>query len=304
MFSILECQKLLEEKDKKLVIDIKTVKEHFCSFSVILGKLTIVKACTNDVESDKKLDAESTKLRLDQNLLNELECPICSTYMLPPIYICEAGHSFCSSCNIKMKACPFCQASLKYRRNFTLERLTSAVAYPCQYKDFGCPFISSSSDIEAHQSVCQFSGWKCVFGPKCQRAQNMFEHMKSKHADILIRFGSLQLLDLCDIISDTSNKFYGLCHGEDAFRLSVKFQRAQLFFSLHQFDVPSSRFVYELEVINGDKRLIMTTKCLSIDEPLFPDTCVSIPDIMFTKYAAEGGIFSFKVHLRENFNTR
>lgn len=94
-------------------------------------------------------------------LLVELECPICTAYMTPPIRQCATGHSICEKCRKKLPKCPLCQGRFTEAKNLTLEALARKMHYPCDHKDSGCNAKLSFDVREQHQINCLYKGFKC-----------------------------------------------------------------------------------------------------------------------------------------------
>lgn len=102
------------------------------------------------------------ELRLELNFpqtesndpLKVLECPVCIEYMLPPIFLCDMGHSFCHSCTKKLSVCSFCKSRFTNRRNYALENFAE-MAYPkCRNSRFGCKFRGNLEEVKIHESSC------------------------------------------------------------------------------------------------------------------------------------------------------
>jgi len=91
---------------------------------------------------------------LDRGLFQELECPVCFECMVPPIHMCENGHSICPKCKPKLSNCPSCNKPFLPVRNLALESLArhvtneegqlSSARYPHNVE---CPFARISKDI-------------------------------------------------------------------------------------------------------------------------------------------------------------
>jgi E3 ubiquitin-protein ligase SIAH1 len=77
------------------------------------------------------MDTVASELR--QALLNDLECPVCKQYMLPPICLCVNGHNICKSCRPKMQYCPICRQPFITTKCVSLEKLAAQVEFPCTY---------------------------------------------------------------------------------------------------------------------------------------------------------------------------
>ncbi|KAF5305197.1 hypothetical protein FQA39_LY09285 [Lamprigera yunnana] len=88
-------------------------------------------------------------------------CPICYSIMVPPIVMCELGHSFCGSCFINIDKCPKCRQSLGFLRNVVVERLQMNFIFPCPNEDDGCDFRSTSIVLKRHELFCDFSLINC-----------------------------------------------------------------------------------------------------------------------------------------------
>ncbi|XP_018571584.1 probable E3 ubiquitin-protein ligase sinah [Anoplophora glabripennis] len=160
---------------------------------------------------------------IDEKILQELECPVCNQHMTP-IFICKTGHSICSDCMKRVSLCPNCCDSFSRTRNFTLEKLTSRVNYPCRNKDQGYSFVTTSDKILSHQQNCELSEHPCVFkcGWQGQRF-SIYNHLKLIHPQSLCGVNNLQICDTRD-----KEMFYFL------------YEYGQLFiFSLRQ-DAPNS----------------------------------------------------------------
>ncbi|XP_069680139.1 E3 ubiquitin-protein ligase siah-1-like [Periplaneta americana] len=104
---------------------------------------------------------ESRSNDLSDNLLQELECPICLEYMIPPITMCESGHNICNKCRPRMKKCPNCRQSLLSARNLALENLAKKVKYPCYNRRTGCEEAFPLDEIDKHQSICLHRFYEC-----------------------------------------------------------------------------------------------------------------------------------------------
>ncbi|RZC42198.1 hypothetical protein BDFB_012162 [Asbolus verrucosus] len=60
------------------------------------------------------------------NILDLLECCVCTELMFGGIYICTVGHSLCSKCSRHLRYCPMCNSSMKSTHNISMEKLLKA----------------------------------------------------------------------------------------------------------------------------------------------------------------------------------
>ncbi|KAK9873574.1 hypothetical protein WA026_023131 [Henosepilachna vigintioctopunctata] len=92
---------------------------------------------------------------MDDSILIELECPVCTNLLSPPIRQCATGHSVCSDCFVKLKKCSLCLREFTDSRNFTLESLSLKIKYPCENESYGCQQRLTYSEREDHHRNCR-----------------------------------------------------------------------------------------------------------------------------------------------------
>ncbi|XP_066250037.1 uncharacterized protein [Euwallacea similis] len=169
----------LNRPEKTLEVDIDQMSEMLQNPRKVFAKFGIVKKSKKEIiqimgvqEADSLMVGNSNiktgkekNTHPDEEMLSELECPVCSEFMVPPIYICPTGHSVCSVCKIKVNICPSCRSIFGNGRNFTLEKLTLKVKYPCRNRDIGCGFVSTSENIKNHEKICDLAENPCIL--KC-----------------------------------------------------------------------------------------------------------------------------------------
>lgn len=62
-------------------------------------------------------------------VVNEMNCPVCKDHLQEPIFMCETGHNICGGCkkNLLLPVCPLCKSTVTGQRNFALEAISSKV---------------------------------------------------------------------------------------------------------------------------------------------------------------------------------
>ena len=84
------------------------------------------------LQNTEQLTISDSEPTLNQELSDEISCPICFEEMLPPkqIFCCPNGHPICSNCDQKVKICPVCRQNYvkDSRRNHFAERLIIAIS--------------------------------------------------------------------------------------------------------------------------------------------------------------------------------
>ena len=89
-----------------------------------------------------------------EELLKQLECPVCMDTIPPPIHQCEAGHTICGSCKERLpepRKCPECRVLLGTGRSLALLKLadTAGLTLPCPHTDGGCKESVRYADLQA-----------------------------------------------------------------------------------------------------------------------------------------------------------
>jgi len=120
---------------------------------------------------------------LSNDLLNELECPVCLDYMVPPIKMCQTGHSICQTCRSKLLSCPLCQKVFLEVRNISLENVIHKIHFPCVNKSLGCNAKSPIKQRDAHKGNCPFREYDCSVEncPWSGKLEDIINHWNSKH---------------------------------------------------------------------------------------------------------------------------
>jgi len=121
-----------------------------------------------------------------ENLLSDLECPVCMQYMVPPIKLCTNGHNICSRCRGRVQCCPICRAEFSVIRNLALEHIARRQKYPCANRQSGCLDLFSIEHIAEHSAVCVYGKIKCPFklNKNCSWIgfkSDLKEHAKAAH---------------------------------------------------------------------------------------------------------------------------
>ncbi|GLV34697.1 seven in absentia [Carabus blaptoides fortunei] len=128
-----------------------------------------------------------------ENILRELECPVCNEYMHFMIPMCVRGHSICSKCKQKCQCCPVCKSSFGDSRNYTLEKLIVAIKIPCKNKKDGCLKVANPVAIRNHMEDCELGDFPCLLKNilLCQwkgKLGEMKKHLDVRHFHLNITY--------------------------------------------------------------------------------------------------------------------
>lgn len=125
-----------------------------------------------------------------ENILQELECPVCWHTMLGEISQCVKGHSFCKQCKSNLTQCPLCKDQLGNNRNFALENVATSLKLEIdkEKKQTQAPTIKKNN-----------IGFKCgLYFTGCEwrgKMQEMKQHLEEEHQNYLHRWNKLDCRD-------------------------------------------------------------------------------------------------------------
>ncbi|XP_027628155.1 E3 ubiquitin-protein ligase SIAH2 [Tupaia chinensis] len=122
-------------------------------------------------------------------LTSLFECPVCFDYVLPPILQCQAGHLVCNQCRQKLSCCPTCRGALTPSiRNLAMEKVASAVLFPCKYATTGCSLTLHHTEKPEHEDVCEYRPYSCPCpGASCKwqgSLEAVMSHLMHAHKSI------------------------------------------------------------------------------------------------------------------------
>ncbi|VEN46700.1 unnamed protein product [Callosobruchus maculatus] len=312
----------LKNPDAVLEVDIRKIQEMLKNTKSIHGRFGIVKKNKKEImqvvgkkdhsflngcitQKDKEADLEvNNALQLDDTMLQELECPICNEYMVPPIFICATGHSICSDCKHKIQQCPNCRSPLSNARNFTLEKLTTKVAYPCRNREIGCSFISTSTKIRSHELGCELSETSCIMGPttkcsyKCLRP-SMYSHIVEQHSSMLLEINTVQKRN----VVDKREGVYVFYVGGELFRFNIKGseQAPSYRFCMSHLGMVEGehKYCYNLQILDQSNlglHFSITQPCQCLTNRGNPNA-LTVPYDMLRPFVGETSYFNYKINI-------
>ncbi|XP_068082071.1 E3 ubiquitin-protein ligase siah2 isoform X2 [Anabrus simplex] len=229
-----------------------------------------------------------------EELLKEMECPVCYKYMVLVIEECSNGHCICSSCRKNLSSCPQCKAAFSGHRNRLAESMAAKLIFPCQNADVGCSEMTNGSKLLEHQSVCSLRMYNCYI-PKCEwigRSYDILDHFKVEHNANLLN-GKENTIVWRNVNFENSKKAYYLIKVNEALFIYVQevIQKSNIFAHCVQYIGPkenASDFQYKLELISNDKKR----------QAVFVD---SVSDDTMTKIFENGGGLQMTVQFIKAF---
>lgn len=133
------------EKSTAIEITSEFIEKMFDQPSSVLCTISVLRKPV--VSADKLISPPRTLEKLEalnEEILSEIECPVCFEYLIPPIFQCVLGHSICEKCKSQVPECPSCKGAINETRNVTLEKITERVNYHCKYWEFDCRHVANS----------------------------------------------------------------------------------------------------------------------------------------------------------------
>lgn len=210
---------------------------------------------------------QQQQLCSNSDLASLFECPVCADFALPPILQCQNGHIVCAACRPRLQCCPTCRGPLGNIRNLAMEKVASAVLFPCRYASSGCTASLPHTEKTEHEEACELRPYACPCpGAACKwegALEHVMPHLAQQHKSIT----TLQGEDIVFLATDVNLPgavdwvMMQSCFGR-SFMLVLekqeKFDGHQLFFAVVQLigtRKQAEGFAYRLELSNRRRRL-------------------------------------------------
>jgi E3 ubiquitin-protein ligase SIAH1 len=255
---------------------------------------------------------------VEENLLRQLECPVCMEYMRPPITLCANGHNICNICKENVPHCPTCRGQFLNIRNVALENVAIEAEYPCVYRKYGCTEIYKLDSIGRHQEKCQYIPQPCPviklnLGTCTWTgiSSNMKSHLMDEHTDISVDYydrgsgvysgrpfqisGVTPTTKRCKFISAHNALFY-----------SCSEIKNDIFYSVVQYigpDADAANYKYKLEFVNQEceANIAVTLLVRSLNEDLNEvhnsGNCVILHPKQYNRFASFGNELRFSLEI-------
>jgi len=232
---------------------------------------------------------------LDEDLLKEIECPVCLQYMVPPIKLCKNGHNICSNCRANVQCCPTCRGEFSGIRNVALENIARRLNYPCVNRQNGCLGSFSIQNIAIHQAVCEYGKIKCPFhiywrcpwvGFKC----NLKKHAQASHPESFIESSKIRFVRLEAFVILS-------CYGE-LFTYNQLFRDGEFYGAAQLINKSSEaskyKCVFTLRAANGIEQINKTFLVRSYAEDwktsFSSGKCLRLAEVTIRKFSVQNNL--------------
>lgn len=242
---------------------------------------------------------------LYKDLLVELECPICSLYMSPPIRQCATGHSICENCRRKLPKCGLCQGVFTESRNISLEGLAIKMRYPCINKNYGCNIKLAYNEKEIHESQCTSMGYECAMDG-CSwvgKLEDISRHWASKQMPNK-PYGAN---NVCQIKISPEGYYVNIIEAHDKlFWFKCKSSKKKLYWVVQYIGKSSEaeNYWYEIDIFKSDRpkhKILLSRYCQPVkaDNSVFDGSCISLPSNMVQSFLKENQllVYNMRVHV-------
>ncbi|XP_018563397.1 E3 ubiquitin-protein ligase SIAH1-like [Anoplophora glabripennis] len=236
-------------------------------------------------------------------LLMELECPICTNYMSPPIRQCATGHSICEDCRRRLPNCALCQGVFTESRNISLEGLAVKMRYPCINKSSGCNLKLAYNEREIHESRCMFKGYKCAMEncPWVGKLEDISEHWTSKK----ITSKPFQASNVCHTKIKSESYYVNIVEAcNRLFWFKCKVSKKKLFWVVQYIGKSSDaeNYWYEIDIFKPDRpkrKILLTNYCkpVDIENSLLYESAISLPSDMVEPFLGDDQLLAYNMRV-------
>ncbi|XP_072394628.1 uncharacterized protein [Diabrotica undecimpunctata] len=278
-----------EQRLNSTQLTIETVKQKLQDPDSVIVNIEIVKAEESTTEIEEIPIEENAAARQNPNiiwaLLANMECPVCLDFMLPPIYQCANGHSYCEKCKIKIEnKCALCRVAIHETRNFTLEKMIELLIYPCKYHKAGCTYSCISTEIRDHEICCEFGPFICPLKDTANcdwegSHSKLFDHIDNNHNEFILKSDQISIP-----FNDQTMKTYIIKYEKKIFQFHYNYGKQKLYLCVQiigrSTDAKKYRFEADVIDLSGLKRKCfnvgLVSALTSLDERFQDDKCVKI----------------------------
>lgn len=262
------------EDPQSVTVSREYIKEKLNDPESVIIQIEIVQA-----DESKRNDSSETPVDVEKNpnlnweMLNQLECPVCYDIMRPEIYQCANGHSICSRCKFTVQLCPLCRSNDMDIRNYSLEKITPFLKYPCKFYKSGCNYVSKSSEIMKHEETCEFGPCECPLkkAGKCQMKidkSKIFDHIERNHSSFILK--SSRVTSPFNV-NETRESFYLIKYSATSFLVRYKYENGKFYWTVQMMGSTEEckKFKFDIDVIDNSKnklRCYLKGFCVSMQE--------------------------------------
>ncbi|KDR17817.1 E3 ubiquitin-protein ligase sina [Zootermopsis nevadensis] len=253
-----------------------------------------------------------------KELLEEVECPVCMEYMLPPIAMCMNGHSTCSTCREKLLTCPVCRCLFSKARSLLAENLVRKMRFPCRHSKRGCRKTFNFLCVRKHEDECGHRPIKCPFAnvstvqcPWVGKATSVKTHVRKMHYMPSSDFANITVYSQVPKFNQEYNEVEWLlplfCM-QDIFFMTIRVTENNAHFCLQHVGLrrktPNYKYKVRIKNDDGPDNSVMYnapkyTEC-EIEKIFKEKNCPVIKQEIWKKFLQEDGSLAYEVKIFQN----
>jgi E3 ubiquitin-protein ligase SIAH1 len=228
-------------------------------------------------------------------------------YMVPPIMLCNNGHSLCCNCRVTLEKCPICSGPFLKVRNLSLESLAAETLYPCKNIQRGCTKLLTKKSAKCHAAECAFDNQKCPFAKisntRCNwigRLDTVRRHVENNHKGSCVQHVSRKFKTVLHNVSHSQRYYQAVITLNELFYISWRVQggafHCTVFYVGPEENASDFKYRFSISTKDGDcytissvthsyfenvHDIIRQGKCVAIDNSVVQRCCKDNGDLPF-----------------------
>lgn len=199
-------------------------------------------------------------------IISRVKCSSCSGILDGFIYLCNTGHSVCSTCKNKLVICLQCNDSITNIRNHVLESLIPLFKFPCPYSDDGCCRILDEQNMREHKQRCIYRPYKCFFceenGGWIGPIAKFKDHLQTSHQKYWLNYSWKSLFQF-----DWYKNVEGYCLvGENIFYFHQywSYANGEVYYDMKHINYGDNAksYKYEIEILGDHRQIRVNDRCM------------------------------------------
>ena len=250
---------------------------------------------------------------LHRRLLQELECPVCMEYMVPPIMLCNNGHNLCCNCRITLDKCPVCRGPFLKVRNLSLENLAAETLYPCKNNQIGCTKLVTKGLASRHAAECTSDSHKCPFAKisniRCSWTGPMDTvrtHVEIGHSGSCVQRVSRKFKTVLHNVSCSQRYYQAIITLGELFYVSWRVQSGVFYCAVFHIgpkeNTPKFRYRFAISTKDGDEYSMSTfthSYFENLNDIVRQGKCVTLQYSNVQKSCNEKGDLPFRMEISQ-----
>ncbi|KAG5875002.1 hypothetical protein JTB14_003997 [Gonioctena quinquepunctata] len=243
-------------------------------------------------------------------------CPICFTYMMPPIRQCTQGHCFCIYCFNSTPNCEICGDPKSNVPCLKLARMHALLNFPCKFEDEGCDFVGKGTGLGTHHIICRYK-YSPTLCPlrfvNCRwrgKKLKMLDHCREEHPDNIFFMNKKALMVPNFMEPMNRNNYIILSVFDTLFRCTwdLSSESGEMRFAVYHMGSPliQEQYSFKFSILSGFKNtevIRMEGPCFQMDsdcEIFMGEKYLSANYSLIKEFCDEDGDLQYSVTVSKN----